>query len=397
MELEHSFSVPVPAERAWDVLLDVERVAPCMPGATLDSVEGDSIAGRIKVKVGPITMTYAGTAKFTERDRDAGVVTLEASGKETRGAGTASASVRSQLTPDGDRTRVTVHTTLNVTGKPAQFGRGVMTEVGGKLIGIFADNLAAMLAAEPAADADMPDEEETPGGNVVALADSTPDEALPIDVLNLSARAWSSLRQDGIQTLGDLTRRTGQQLLAIDGVGRASLADIQAKLADRGLALAPAEAAGPARPAAVRPVGVAGETGAGETVQPGEAVRPAETAQPGQAVQAGEAREPAETRAADLNGAGQSAAGKHAGGEVAAGEDLAEVTPLRPARHETPPAAQVPVQREPSAWQPPDSDAIDLLDVAGLPVLKRAVPAAAALIAVLLVIFGLRRRRARRS
>ena len=96
MELEHSFSVPVSAERAWDVLLDVERVAPCMPGATLDSVEGDSIAGRIKVKVGPITMTYAGTAKFTERDRDAGVVTLEASGKETRGAGTASASVRSQ-------------------------------------------------------------------------------------------------------------------------------------------------------------------------------------------------------------------------------------------------------------------------------------------------------------
>jgi carbon monoxide dehydrogenase subunit G len=403
MELEHSFSVPVPAERAWDVLLDVERVAPCMPGATLDSVEGDSIAGRIKVKVGPITMTYAGTAKFTERDREAGVVILEASGKETRGAGTASASVRSQLTPDGDRTRVTVHTTLNVTGKPAQFGRGVMTEVGEKLIGIFADNLAAMLAAESAADADISDEEESPGGNVVALADSTPDEALPIDVLNLSARAWSSLRQDGIQTLGDLTRRTGQQLLAIDGVGPASLADIEAKLADRGLALAPAEAAGPARPAAVRPLGVAGETGAGETVQPGttvqpgKAVQPGEAVQPGQAAQAGEAGEPAETRAADLNGAGQSAAGKHAAGEAAGGEDLAEVTPLRPARHEPAPAAQVPVQREPSAWQPPDNDAIDLLDVAGLPVLKRAIPAAAALIAVLLVIFGLRRRRARRG
>jgi carbon monoxide dehydrogenase subunit G len=385
MELEHSFSVPVPAERAWDVLLDVERVAPCMPGATLDSVEGDSIAGKIKVKVGPITMTYAGTAKFTERDRDAGVVTLEASGKETRGAGTASASVRSQLTPDGDGTRVTVHTTLNVTGKPAQFGRGVMTEVGGKLIGIFADNLAAMLAAESPAGADIPDEEETPGGNVVALTGSTPDEALPIDVLNLSTRAWTSLRHDGIQTLGDLTRRTGQQLLAIDGVGPASLADIEAKLADRGLALAPAEAEGPARPEAIGPVGVAGQTGAGETVQPGETV------------QAEEAAEPVGTRAADLNGARQSAAGRHAGAEAVDGEDLAEVTPLRPARHETPPAAQVPVHREPSAWQPPDNDAIDLLDVAGLPVLKRAVPAAAALIAVLLVIFGLRRRRARRG
>src|SRR5580700_9304340 len=153
MELEHSFSVPVPMERAWDVLLDVERVAPCMPGASLDSVTGDEIAGRIKVKVGPITMTYAGNAKFTERDKDAGVVTLEASGKETRGAGTASASVRSQLSPDGDTTHVTVHTNLNVTGKPAQFGRGVMVEVGGKLIGIFANNLAAMLAAEPEAPA----------------------------------------------------------------------------------------------------------------------------------------------------------------------------------------------------------------------------------------------------
>jgi hypothetical protein len=297
--------------------------------------------------------------------------------------------VRSQLTPEGDHTLVTVHTTLNVTGKPAQFGRGVLTEVGSKLIGIFADNLAAMLAAEPALAADVSDEEEISGGNVVALTDSTSDEALPIDVLNLSTRAWSSLRHDGIQTLGDLTRRTSQQLLAIDGVGPASLADIKAKLADRGLALAPAEAASPARPGAApeapETAGLAeaagetaaGETGAGETVEPGEAA------------QAGEP-------AAELNGAAQSAAGRHAAAEAAAGEDLAEVTPLRPPRHETP-AAQVPVQREPSGWQPPDNDAIDLLDVAGLPVLKRAVPAAAALIAVLLVIFGLRRRRARRG
>ena len=148
MELEHSFSVPVPEERAWEVLLDVERVAPCMPGATLDSVNGDEINGRIKVKVGPIQMTYAGTAKFTERDPAAHVITLEASGKETRGAGTASAKVRSMLEGAGDQTHVIVHTSLNVTGKPAQFGRGVLTEVGGRLIGIFADNLAAMLAAE---------------------------------------------------------------------------------------------------------------------------------------------------------------------------------------------------------------------------------------------------------
>ncbi len=146
MELEHSFTVPVPKYRAWDVLLDVERVAPCMPGASLDSVDGDEIRGRIKVKVGPINMTYAGTARFIEKDPDAGIVTLEATGKETRGAGTASASVRSVLEDRGEETRVTVLTTLNVTGKPAQFGRGVMNEVGGKLLSIFAANLAATLA-----------------------------------------------------------------------------------------------------------------------------------------------------------------------------------------------------------------------------------------------------------
>ena len=119
MELEHSFTVPVPEERAWEVLLDVERVAPCMPGASLDSVDGDAIAGRIKVKVGPIVMTYAGTARFTERDPHAHVVTLEASGKETRGAGTASAKVRSMLEGQGDHTHVIVHTSLNVTGRLA--------------------------------------------------------------------------------------------------------------------------------------------------------------------------------------------------------------------------------------------------------------------------------------
>jgi len=146
MELEHSFTVPVPADQAWDVLLDVERVAPCMPGATIDSVAGDEIKGRIKVKLGPVSMTYAGTAQITERDRAAGVVTLQASGKETRGAGTAAATIRSELHDQGGQTEVNVHTSLNVTGRPAQFGRGMMADVSAKLIGVFASNLADMLA-----------------------------------------------------------------------------------------------------------------------------------------------------------------------------------------------------------------------------------------------------------
>jgi carbon monoxide dehydrogenase subunit G len=150
MELDHSFTVPVPPDQAWDILLDVERIAPCMPGATVDEVDGDVVNGRIKVKVGPVSLTYKGTAKFTERDPEAHVVVLEASGKETRGAGTASANVRASMVPDpsGSGTEVTMHTTMNVTGRPAQFGRGVMVEVGGKLVEQFAANLAKLISGD---------------------------------------------------------------------------------------------------------------------------------------------------------------------------------------------------------------------------------------------------------
>jgi carbon monoxide dehydrogenase subunit G len=154
MELDHSFTVPVPPNQAWDVLLDVEKIAPCMPGATVESVEGDDVAGRLKVKVGPVSLTYKGTAKFTDRDAENHSVLVEASGKETRGAGTASATVRAALRPQEGadsngkgQTLVTLHTTLNVTGRPAQFGRGVIAEVGSKLIDKFADNLAQQLTS----------------------------------------------------------------------------------------------------------------------------------------------------------------------------------------------------------------------------------------------------------
>ena len=148
MEMDHSFTVPVPPDRAWDVLLDVERIAPCMPGATVDEFDGEVVTGRIKVKVGPVSLTYKGTAKFTERDPEARVILLEASGKETRGAGTASATVRATLESEsgGEATKATMHTTMNVTGRPAQFGRGVMVEVGGKLVEQFAQNLRQLIA-----------------------------------------------------------------------------------------------------------------------------------------------------------------------------------------------------------------------------------------------------------
>lgn len=148
MLLEHDFTVPVPVDDAWRVLLDVERVAPCMPGATLGEVNGDDFDGQVKVKVGPVTLTYKGTARFAEKDDSAHRAVIEGKGKDTRGNGTASATVTATLSPEGDKTRVDVQTDLTVTGRPAQFGRGMMADVGGKLIGQFADCLAGQLSGD---------------------------------------------------------------------------------------------------------------------------------------------------------------------------------------------------------------------------------------------------------
>ncbi|NDU76076.1 hypothetical protein GWI34_26110 [Actinomadura sp. DSM 109109] len=152
MELDHDFTVPVPVDQAWSVLLDVERVAACMPGATLDSVDGEEYSGRMRVKVGAMTITYRGTARITSADEASRVVTMEASAKEARGSGTAAATVQARLSEEDGTTRVAVHTKLNVTGRPAQFGRNILSEVGSKIIARFARQLADELEGpgEPA-------------------------------------------------------------------------------------------------------------------------------------------------------------------------------------------------------------------------------------------------------
>ncbi len=116
-----------------------------MPGASVLSVDGDEIEGQVKVKLGPLSLTYKGTAKFTEKDQESHTIAIEANGKETRGAGTASANVTATLKPGdtGAETLVSIHTSLNVTGRPAQFGRSLLPEVSGKLIQQFATNLEA--------------------------------------------------------------------------------------------------------------------------------------------------------------------------------------------------------------------------------------------------------------
>lgn len=292
-----------------------------MPGATVDSVDDDVVTGRVKVKVGPVALTYAGKARFTERDEQAKSITLEASGKETRGAGTASATVHSSLVDEGGgQTRVTVHTSMNVTGRPAQFGRGVMADVGGRIIEKFATNLAAQLAAggqEEAGGAGPGDLAATAAPGDLAGTAVTGDGAqqAPVEDLQLPVRAFNSLRREGIHTVGDLAARNEADLLAINNLGPQSVSEIKQKLAERGLALAPAA--------------------------------------PG------------------------------------AGGGLAGAAP--PAAMQAPAAPSL-------AARPPDEDAIDLLSVAGFPVLKRALPAVGVVAAfVLLLMLGRRRRRRRDS
>ncbi|WP_377267996.1 SRPBCC family protein [Peterkaempfera sp. SMS 1(5)a] len=151
MQLDHSFTVPASPEEAWQLFLDLERVAPCMPGAVLDTLEGDAFTGRVKVKVGAVQMSYSG-AGTVSRDKEARQIVLDLTGSETRGAGTAAATVTATMTEDPGGTRVRVRTDLDITGRPAQFGRGIMAEVGDRIVQQFADRLEELLRRPATAD-----------------------------------------------------------------------------------------------------------------------------------------------------------------------------------------------------------------------------------------------------
>jgi uncharacterized protein len=137
VDLEHSFTVPVGVETAWAEFQDIASVAECFPGATVSSVEGDTFAGSVKVKLGPIALVYNGSGTFTEKDEVNHRFVVDAKGKDKRGNGTAGATVTLTMDPNGDATDVKVVTDLAITGKPAQFGRGVMQDVSDKLLGQF--------------------------------------------------------------------------------------------------------------------------------------------------------------------------------------------------------------------------------------------------------------------
>lgn len=179
MRLEHRFTVPAPVPDVWAALLDPEKVAPCMPGATLTGVDGPKFTGTVKVKLGPVTLLYKGTGEFTSVDERVHAAVLKASGKDTRGNGTASATVSVALTSaDGSGTEVNVVTDMNITGRPAQLGRGLITEVSGRIIGEFAECLATRLAPAEAEEV-TPAETATPAR---PRLHAVPDE--PIDLLD---------------------------------------------------------------------------------------------------------------------------------------------------------------------------------------------------------------------
>jgi len=194
VELNNEFEVDRPIDETWAVLTDVERIAPCMPGADLQEVEGDEYRGVVKVKVGPITAQYKGAARFVERDEGARRAVLQADGRETRGQGNASATITATLVPDGDGTKVTVLTDLHITGKVAQFGRGVMADVSSKLLGQFVESLestvlhagangsaAAEASPEPAP---PPTDVISPGPEQPAIRTIDSPEPKPVDLLD---------------------------------------------------------------------------------------------------------------------------------------------------------------------------------------------------------------------
>lgn len=151
MQLENNFTIEAPIEKAWEALNTPETVAPCFPGATLQEYEGDSFTGTVKVKLGPISLTYKGKGTYVKRDDDKHEVVIEANGRDSRGNGTAKATVTGTMTADGpDRTAVTMVTDMTITGRPAQFGRGVISDVADKIIGQFSACVASKLAPEQA-------------------------------------------------------------------------------------------------------------------------------------------------------------------------------------------------------------------------------------------------------
>ena len=202
MDLKHSFTVPATIDETWAAFNDIESVAGCFPGAVVTSVEGDSFEGNCKVKLGPIALVYKGTGTFIEKDEASHTMKIDAKGKDKRGNGTAGAKVTATMREDGDSTTVEVVTDLNVTGKPAQFGRGVMQDVSDKLLGQFVDCLQTKVG-DPSGSGDTtePSGAAAPAGAPTDTVSSGPSDSGPTPDPSAPAAAGS----DGAATAASAT------------------------------------------------------------------------------------------------------------------------------------------------------------------------------------------------
>jgi len=466
MELDHEFTVPVPVDQAWSALLDVERVALCMPGATLDSIDGTDYRGRLKVRLGAMTITYRGTAKIVEADADARTLTIEASGKEARGSGTAAATIRARMSETDGTTRVTVHTELNVTGRPAQFGRNILAEVGARLVGRFAKALAAELAENPVSKETAPEstgkaataaeppradagsssaepgttasagtgsatepaggpaEPETtataePAGT--APATSSPPEPAQAAPADAESRPVPEATESAPVASTDAeTTAAPDAASSTAEPAPTTSADTEATAAPE--TTAPDAASGTTEPTPTAPTnaettpssesttsGTASSTteptptapaDAETTAAPDAASGTAEPAEAGRAtVASGAASGAAESAQATPDGTGSAAAGSSGGretGEAAAADSAKGVREAAVTETSGAIAPKTTARRGGAhRRRPPEDDAIDLLEVAGPSVAKRAAPLVGALAALLTVRYLFRRRRGR--
>jgi carbon monoxide dehydrogenase subunit G len=197
MDFTNEFRVSLPVGPAWALLTDLERIAPCMPGAQLTGVEGEEYAGVVKVKVGPMTVQYKGVASLEEQDADARTAVLRARGRDVRGQGNADARITARLVPDGAGTRVTVETRLTITGKVAQFGKGMIEEISKKLLAQFADALEA--SVEASVEEEAPSEEEAPPESPPeASVTAVPVPVLPAQVASVAPLELMSVARGAV-------------------------------------------------------------------------------------------------------------------------------------------------------------------------------------------------------
>ena len=174
MELSHQFTVPIGVEETWAHFNDIASVAECFPGAQVTEADEESFAGSVKVKLGPIALLYNGSGTFVEKDAEAHRFVVDAKGKDKRGNGTAGAKVTVSMADAGGATDVSVETDLAITGKPAQFGRGVMQDVSDKLLGQFVACLEQRLAAPEPEPAPQPAPEPEPVAETAATTSAAP-------------------------------------------------------------------------------------------------------------------------------------------------------------------------------------------------------------------------------